>query len=171
MSIKHASSSRNLLNLHCPQTAGSNYTSEIREIRPTLIACSIIRATILLLITSLWLQSAQASDPMDVDILRSTGSCPGCDLSGAMLDAVDAEGGEIWNANLRGARLYRAQLNNADLRGADLTGANLTRASLEGADLSGAIFAMAITSGVLTDASTVCPDGTPGPCILLESNR
>ena len=141
---------------------------------------STIGAAALFLASSLWPLSSQGSSPADVETFKSTGSCPGCDLSGAFLDAVDAQGGDMWNANLSNASLYRALLGQADLSGADLSGANLTRASLDGADLSStsllsadltdATFSLAITAGVLTDASTTCPDGSVGPCDLQGNN-
>ena len=141
---------------------------------------STIGATALFLAACLWPLSSQGSNPAEVEIFKSTGSCSGCDLSGAFLDAVDAQGGDLWNANMSNASLYRAQLGESDLSGADLSGANLTRATLDGADLSntsllsanltGATFSLTITTGILTDASTTCPEGTAGPCELLENN-
>lgn len=137
---------------------------------------STLGATALFLAASLWPLTSQGSSPADVATFKSTGSCPGCDLSGAFLDTVDAQGGDMWNADMSNASLYRAVLDQADLSGADLSGANLTRATLNGADLSNtsllsadltdATFSLANTTGVLTDASTTCPDGTAGPCDL-----
>ena len=131
---------------------------------------TIIGAIALLLIASLWPLSSQGSDPAELEIFLTTGSCPGCDLSGAFLDAVVAEGGDLWNTNLRGASLYRAKLSQANLSGADLTGANLMRVSLYGADLTGAILAQAKTTGAFTDTTTTCPDGSAGPCMLSGGN-
>ena len=66
--------------------------------------------------------------------LKSTKSCSGCDLT-----AVELVGFDLRNANLNGfANLSRANLTKADLSGADLTGAKLTDANLTGANLTGA---------------------------------
>lgn len=88
---------------------------------------------------------------------RETGKCPGCDLKEQKLDAVQAELGDLRDADVRNASLYKANLRGADLTGAMFTGANLSGADLrhaKGADLLGAI----------TDERTQCPNGTAGPC-------
>ena len=133
-----------------------------------------------MLMMSMWPLFAHSADSTDVEIFQTTGSCPGCDLSGAFLDAVKAEGGDNWNVNLRDASLYRINLNLSNLSGADLGGANLRLSSLKGADLSyaslygadltDASLLGANTTGVRTDAFTTCPDGTAGPCAFQEDN-
>ena len=55
----------------------------------------------------------------DLDWLKKTNQCPGCDLSGA----------NLLDADLRGADLYEANLYEANLNGADLSGANLSGAT------------------------------------------
>ena len=123
-----------------------------------------------------WLPTAQAADSLDVDFLLAEGHCSGCDLSGAFLDAVMAEDGDLSFANLTGASLYTAHLKMADLSGADLsgadikrvnlTGANLSDAILIGTDLTGADLSLTDTTGAITDTNeqTICPDGSAGPC-------
>lgn len=97
------------------------------------------------------------SDPEHEARVKATGSCQGCDLTGASLPGLRADGGDLSNADFANAVLYMATFKDANLTGAafndaDLTGAILTGA--QGANLSGAI----------TDSKTTCPDGTQGPC-------
>ena len=76
--------------------------------------------------------------------LKSTKSCSGCDLTG-----VELVGFDLRNANLNGF----ANLSRANLIGADLTGAKLTNANLIGANLTGANLTDAKLDGViLTDS-------------------
>ena len=135
---------------------------------------------IALLVAVLWPLSSQASQPVDIEVFLETGSCPGCDLSGLILENVAAGDNDFSSANLSDASLYGANLSQANLSGADLNGADLTRAFLTGADLSdvslhsadltGATMALADTTGAFSDESTTCPDGTAGPCDFLEVN-
>ncbi len=69
----------------------------------------------------------------NIEKLRSTNACPGCDLSSADLRNTNLEG-----ANLSGANLMNAYLTGADLSNADLTNANLEASVLSNANLSGA---------------------------------
>lgn len=100
---------------------------------------------------------ATAKGLSDAQQLRETGSCAGCNLRGEKLAAISAPMGNLKNADLRDADLYKADLRNADLTGAFLNGANLSAANLKGA--KGADLLVATT-----DAKTVCPSGTNGPC-------
>ena len=78
--------------------------------------------------------------------LKSTKSCPGCDLTG-----VELVGFDLKNANLNGfANLSKANLSGADLSGADLSGAKLTDANLTGANLAEVI----LTGAVLCNTQT-----------------
>ena len=132
------------------------------------------------LMASLWPLSSQALDLVDVEAFLEAGSCPGCDLSGLILDVVATEDSDFSNVDLNDASLYGAHLGQVNLSGADLNGADLTRAflddadlsnaSLLGADLTGATLALADMTGVLTDESTTCPDGLSGPCEFMEVN-
>jgi uncharacterized protein YjbI with pentapeptide repeats len=100
---------------------------------------------------------ALADNPEQVQQLRETRNCEGCNLAFASLDGVNAELGDLRGADLQGASLY-----GANLRGADLTGALFTDANLNGADLRNTKDAN--LSGAKTDERTQCPDGTRGPC-------
>ncbi len=77
---------------------------------------------------------AHAFDAQDLDKLRKTGNCEGCDLR-----AADLSGQNLLGANLRGAYMHRANLRGAKLRNADLSNADLSSANLREADLRDAI--------------------------------
>lgn len=111
----------------------------------------------LMSISSVFLGSAQASDPTHVAKLTNTRSCVNCDLSNE-----DLKGWTLPKSDLSGAILTGANLYKANLAGADLTGANLVNANLSGANLKGAVGAD--LSGATTDAKTTCPSGVAGPC-------
>ena len=76
----------------------------------------------------------RAFDERDLDKLRETGSCEGCNLR-----AADLSGLNLLGANLRGAYMHRANLRGAKLRNADLSNADLSSANLREADLRNAI--------------------------------
>ena len=67
-----------------------------------------------------------AYDEDDLEKLKSTGDCSGCDLSEVFL-----QGADLTEANLSDANLYDADLNGAILFAADLSGANLTWTDLK----------------------------------------
>jgi uncharacterized protein YjbI with pentapeptide repeats len=102
-----------------------------------------------------------------------------CRLAGATLDGqslrrVDLSNAELGAASLEAADLFKAVLTDAAAAGADLDRANLTSADLSRADLTGASLRGtkltnakvdgAILLGALTDETTTCPAGLPGPC-------
>lgn len=101
--------------------------------------------------------SVTAANLEDVERLKSTGSCAGCDLSEAVLSGLRFEDADLSGANLRGANLYGSTLTGANLDGAVLTRANLRLANLEGAR-------NALLFDADTNEMTICPDGTAGPC-------
>jgi len=110
-----------------------------------------------LMASGLFLKTAQASDPADVERLKATRSCALCDLSGE-----DLSGAMLQKSDLSGANLSTAKLYKADLTGANLKGTNFTGTDLSGANLTGATDAN--LSGAKTDGKTTCTDGTAGPC-------
>lgn len=97
------------------------------------------------------------SDPAQVAQLKKTKQCSDCDLSGADLRGQDLRAADLTGANLNGALLYKANLAAATLDRSDLRGADLRGTNLRGA--TGALL-----SGAKTDATTICPAGTAGPC-------
>jgi len=72
-------------------------------------------------------------NPADMERLKTTNQCPGCDLSKANL--ADAK---LAGANLSRAKLFEANLKDADLQGANCAGIDLYVANLSGANLSSA---------------------------------
>ncbi|MEM1427418.1 MAG: pentapeptide repeat-containing protein, partial [Cyanobacteria bacterium P01_H01_bin.130] len=71
-----------------------------------------------------------AAEPNDLQTLRDSGLCGGCDLSNADLSGQDLSDTHLIGADLRGANLRYANLSHANLEGADLAGADLTGANL-----------------------------------------
>lgn len=129
---------------------------------------SLLRAVCLIAALAAGGPEAKAFKEADIDQLRRTGLCYGCDLSGAKLRGanlykssldtsdlrkVDLQGALMANssfmrANLREANLSRSRLRwtnfgAADLRRADLTEADLLVALMPFADLRGAILIQA----------------------------
>ncbi len=90
----------------------------------------------------------------DLKKLRTTNSCPKCNLDNANLS-----GAKLSMANLAGARLFKANLSKADLSGAKLTGADLYMANLKDAKLGGAD----LSTATWTDGSR-CKEGSIGEC-------
>ena len=84
--------------------------------------------TAIFLLYSLGGKTTSAFDKEDLEQLKTTNSCPSCDLQAADLNYVDLAGANLANADLR-----KAQLFMTNLRGANLTGANLAHANLAGA--------------------------------------
>ena len=90
--------------------------------------------------TPMVLGTASAYNEADLQKVKKTKQCPGCDLSAAYLSGSDLSGARLSRANLSGLDLSHADLSGADLSGAklllaDLTGTNLTGANLTGANL------------------------------------
>jgi uncharacterized protein YjbI with pentapeptide repeats len=98
--------------------------------------------------------------------LMETNSCPGCNLSGAVLNRIDLSGANLEGANMAGAKLYLADLSganlkNANLQGAALGGADLADADLRGANLTGAILEGAYFVGARMDGSMTARKSAP----------
>lgn len=96
----------------------------------------------ILLATSAFIFSVSSAgyayDLADLQKLEATGSCVGCDLSGANLISRSYNNADLRWSNLKGANLSFSFFDQADLSGADLTGARLDRTSFKGATLQGA---------------------------------
>ena len=104
----------------------------------------------------------------DVENLRTTGSCFGCDLSafefpkganltGVSLGDADLGGASLISADLGRADLLGAHCTNVNLTGANLAGANLAYADLTGADLSRADLTGANLYGAMTCSRLIGP--------------
>jgi uncharacterized protein YjbI with pentapeptide repeats len=107
--------------------------------------------------------------PEDLERLKATNNCPGCDLRGA-----DLHGARLKQAVLEGANLLGANLEGADLQGTVLDDASLEKAVLKKAILSGASLDHATIddadlNGALLDGTTwvdgkICKKGSVGVC-------
>lgn len=124
-------------------------------------------------------QPVRADNPDQITQFRTLSSCYQCDLSAANFDdeshpGAMANGASLYGASLQGTDLTNADLGNANLgmailidarlTGANLVGAKLWRANLVGAKLDRATLSPGALAGTITDTTTVCPDGTAGPC-------
>lgn len=81
----------------------------------------------------------QLAAQRELNRVKETGYCPGCNLQGVDLSSLDLGGANLQGATLAGANLASARLEGADLRGANLASANLGMANLKRADLSGSV--------------------------------
>ena len=97
----------------------------------SLCICTLFTAVLFFVIGS---ETTIAFDKEDFLRLKSTNSCPSCDLRNANLNWTDFHG-----ANLAGADLRKAQMVAINLRGANVSGANFAEANLLGASLTDAI--------------------------------
>lgn len=91
----------------------------------------------------------------------------GSDLGGVNLRKANLQGAKLEKTNLRGARLNLADLNGANLKGANLENAELSKTNFRGANLAGAKLGgrkWAQGNPPLSDKTTTCPNGKPGPC-------
>lgn len=114
---------------------------------------AILKGTIFILLTAIaavaiGAGSLSAFTETDVEKVKTTGSCAGCNLSDANL-----AGEYLANASLSGADLGGANLRGANLSGADLTGARLVDAFLTNARLVGANLTDCALSGAYIDAA------------------
>ncbi|OGW40786.1 MAG: hypothetical protein A2Y97_03815 [Nitrospirae bacterium RBG_13_39_12] len=105
----------------------------------------------------------------DLEKLKTTKSCEGCNLRGANLEranlsGINLSGADLGGANLRGANLSSANLSGAKLGDAVLSDANLTGANLTGASLAGAyMFNTDFSRATWMDGMT-CKEGSLGKC-------
>jgi len=89
------------------------------------------------------IQEGYAYDALDLETLKTKGSCPNCNLRGAKLKGAKLRGVNLEGANLQGADLQKADLKGANLEGANLQWAKLQKADLRGANLEGASLSLA----------------------------
>src|SRR5919199_1436897 len=91
--------------------------------------------------------AAHAANPGHLEQLRTTNSCPKCDLRDAQLTAANLQKADLSSAQLRGVQLSGAVLAGASLRQAKLgtrqqdkktVVTNLQNADLQGAELTAA---------------------------------
>ena len=126
-----------------------SFKTEARRLLPVLVALAVCLLPL----------SSSAFVTEDIEQLKGTRKCPGCDLRGADLRGVDLAG-----ANLEGANLLEANLEGVNLTGANLEDAscekiNLLKARLEGIKLEGANL-----EGAVWSDGKVCKKGSLGAC-------
>ena len=71
--------------------------------------------TALTVAATMFVSSAFAADPDDLQKLKDTGNCEECDLRGATLVGTSLEGADLVGANLKDAKLNYAIMNGAIL--------------------------------------------------------
>lgn len=104
---------------------------------------------------------ANAFNVVDLTKLKNTGSCAGCDLSGANLSTFNigtfrGSDKNLSNVNLSGAVLTRANLSYALMTGAKLNNADLSSAVLKGTSLRNADFTNANMLYAVMNSATYC---------------
>ncbi len=97
----------------------------------------------------------------NVEVLKKTNSCEGCNLAGANLQG----------ANLQGANLSGANLNETDLRYANLEGASVVQVYFAGAKLEGANLTSIVKFVVLTDEEIIASGATLNNKTTLPSGK
>ncbi len=112
---------------------------------------------------------ASAFVPEDIDLLKESKKCPGCDLRGADLRSLNLaganlEGANLMGANLEGVNLEKATLDDAscektNFRNSKLQGASMDHATIEEADFKGADL-----QDVVWIDGRVCKKGSIGTC-------
>ena len=95
---------------------------------PLLVVAGLLAVTV----------NAHAFEQSDLDKLKATGRCEGCDLNFAYMKQASLKGANLENANLREAEMKETDLSGANLERADLRRAELEKANLKGARLTGA---------------------------------
>jgi len=143
----------------------SNIKKRIKGISRRMVF--ILAITIITLFISAGIASAFTE--ADLEKLKTTKSCEGCNLRGANLSranlsGINLSGADLGGVNLRGANLSGANLSGAKLGDAVLSDANLSSANLTGASLAGAyMFGTDFSRATWTDGTT-CREGSLGKC-------
>ncbi len=110
--------------------------------------------------------AASAEAKRNLDILRKTGACVGCDLAGLDLTRMDLAGTNLQGADLSFSICNLASFSMADLRGAKfrsatLHGVDMGRADLRGADFTDTAMDSVFLAGALMDDSSLQGDSVP----------
>jgi uncharacterized protein YjbI with pentapeptide repeats len=77
-------------------------------------------------------------DDADLQRLKSTNQCPGCNLTGVVLQGATFPNAKFAGANVSSASISNSRLANTDFSGANMAYINLTSADLTGANMSNA---------------------------------
>lgn len=132
---------------------------------PVILSMSVLIA----LAISMMPASSSAFVPEDLERLKESKKCPGCDLRGANLRGLNLTDSNLEGANLMGSNLEGVTLEDAILDDASLEKANLRNAKLHGASMDHAIVDEADFKGAdLQDVTwidgRVCKKGSIGVC-------
>src|SRR6185369_12135542 len=98
----------------------------IRFSTPVLLSFPVLVA----LVINLMPVTASAFVPEDLERLKESKKCPGCDLRGADLRGLNLDGANLEGANLMGANLEGVFLEDAILDDASCEKTNLRNAKL-----------------------------------------
>lgn len=110
--------------------------------------------------TAAFVRADTATPAENLEKLKGTNSCRGCDLSGLTLNRMEFSGADLEGADLSKTKfqlsnLSGANLRRANLRGASFGGTDLAEADLRGADLRGASLEGAYLDKTLLDGEFV----------------
>ena len=138
---------------------------QIRFNLPTMLSIPVLMSLFLTLMPV----SSSAFVPEDVERLKGTKKCPGCDLRGADLRGLDLsesnmEGANLMGANLEGVLLEEATLDDASCEKTNFRNAKLHATSMDHATIDGADFTGADLQDVTWIDSRVCKKGSIGLC-------
>jgi uncharacterized protein YjbI with pentapeptide repeats len=151
------------------ETVGTEHKEGIMKRTGAILKGTIFILSIAIVAVAIGARSLPAFTETDVEKVKTTGCCEGCNLSDANLGGED-----LANASLSGADLGGANLRGANLSGADLTGARLVDAFLNNARLVGANLTDSTLSGACMDDANfsqavwtdgkACGAGSRGRC-------
>lgn len=94
-------------------------------------------------------QSSYAFSAGDLQQLKSTGSCPKCDLSGADLSNINLNKANLNGANLSNANLTNAKIIDSDLRSVNFSGAIIQNTNVYGTQIAISSLTKAQNNGLI----------------------
>ncbi|EKD34241.1 MAG: hypothetical protein ACD_75C02423G0017 [uncultured bacterium] len=110
--------------------------------------------------TADWSRAESVTAKENLEKLKKTNSCRGCDLSGLTLNRMNLAGADLEGADFSMAKFFLtnlagANLKNSNLKGATFGGSDLGEADLRGADLRGTSLDGAYLGGTRLDGEFV----------------
>lgn len=110
--------------------------------------------------TGIFSRAESVTAQENLEKLKNTNSCRGCDLSGLTLNRLDLAGADLEGADFSMTKFYLsnlsgANLRNANLKGASFGGTDLGEADLRGADLRGTSLEGAYLEQTLLDGEFI----------------
>jgi len=124
----------------------------------TMVAACIVALTVGTAGTICRAESVAAGE--NLEKLKKTNSCRGCDLSGLTINRTNLAGADLEGADLSKTKFFLSNLSganmrNANLKGASFGGSDLGEADLRGADLRGTSLEGAYLEETLLDGEFV----------------